>query len=83
MISIGIGEIQKNTSLLSKLTEAVSVVDKRKKEIVATIYPANQTNVVSSLAGKYKNRVEKCDNLSRAKTEAMMIVVKEKYGKPN
>jgi len=83
MLSIGIGEIQKNTSILSKLTQAVAVIDKRKKEIVATIYPVKQTNVVSKLAGKYKNRVEPMEDLEEVKQKAMMIAMEEKYGQSN
>jgi len=83
MLSIGIGEIQKNTSILSKLTEAVAIIDKRKKIIVATVYPVKQTNIVSKLAGKYKNRVTQIEDLEEVKQKAMMMAMEEKYGKFN
>ena len=83
MLSIGIGEIQKNTSILSKLTEAVAIIDKRKKMIVATVYPVKQTNIVSKLAGKYKNRVTSIKDLEEVKQKAMMMAMEEKYGKFN
>ena len=31
MQSIGIGEIQKNTSVFTNMTEAIQIIDKRKK----------------------------------------------------
>jgi len=31
MISIGTGEIQKNTLIFSKLTQVVAIIDKKKK----------------------------------------------------
>ena len=83
MISISVADIQKNISLLTKMTDIIEVVDKRRKIKVATIYPANHTNVVEKLAGKYKNRVKKIEDLEKAKNLAMTKAMEEKYGKFN
>jgi hypothetical protein len=83
MISISVADIQKNISLLTKMTDIIEVVDKRRKIKVATIYPANHTNIVEKLAGKYKNRVKKIEDLEEAKNLAMTKAMEEKYGKFN
>ena len=83
MISISVADIQKNISLLTKMTDIIEVVDKRRKIKVATIYPANHTNIVEKLAGKYKNRVKKIEDLEEAKNFAMTKAMEEKYGKFN
>ncbi len=80
MTQIGIGEIQKNTALLSTLSEAIEIIDKRKKQCVAIVYPVKGNSIVSKLAGKYKDRV-KTDNLEQAKEEAMRLAMSEKYGR--
>ena len=80
MYTISIGEIQKNISLLTKLTEAFTIVDKRKNKSVAVVYPIKKHSIIDSLAGKYQNRVEKVDDLEKAKEEAMLQAMGEKYG---
>ena len=80
MYSISIGDIQKNISLLTKLTEAFTIVDKRKNKSVAVVYPIKKHSIIETLAGKYKNRVERVDNLEIAKEEAMKEAMSEKYG---
>ncbi|WP_456453157.1 hypothetical protein [Hydrogenimonas sp.] len=81
MQRIGVGEIQKNIALLTQLTEAVEVVDKRRKESVAVIYPIRRPSVVQRLAGKYRKRIEHpVEDLKSAKEEAMARAMKEKYG---
>ena len=80
MYRISIGEIQKNISLLTKLTEAFIVVDKRKNQNVAIVYPIKKHSIIESMAGKYRNRVETVDNLEIAKEEAMKQMMSEKYG---
>ncbi len=81
MKSIGIGEIQKNTSVLTRLTRPIEVVDKRKRELVAIIYPVEKSTVVKRLAGKYKGRVLQAEtDFKTARTVAMMKAMKEKYG---
>ena len=59
VISIGMGEIQKNISIFTKLDDTMQIVDKRKNKILAYVYPAKSKNsVIKNLAGKYKNRVQ-------------------------
>ncbi len=83
MITISVAEIQKNISLFTKMTDIIEVIDKRRNVKVATIYPVNQTNIVEKLAGKYKNRVKKVEDLEEAKKLAMFKAMEEKYGKFN
>ena len=80
MYSISIGELQKNISLLTQLTEAFTIVDKRKNKSVATVYPIKKNSIVSLMAGKYRNRVQRVDNLEEAKEIAMSRALGEKYG---
>ncbi|MCR2062963.1 hypothetical protein [Campylobacter helveticus] len=82
MFKIGIGEIQKNTSIFSNLKEAIQIVDKRKQKVLAFAYPANQTqnSIVEKLAGKYKNHQKPQENLETIKEKAMFEAMKEKYG---
>ena len=80
MHSVSIGEIQKNITLITKLTEAIMVVDKRKNKDVAIVYPIKKHSIIASLAGKYKDKVEKVDNLEMAKEEAMKQAMAEKHG---
>jgi hypothetical protein len=79
MYSISIGEIQKNITLITKLTEAITIVDKRKNKDVAIVYPVKKHSIIASLAGKYKDKVEKVDDLEMAKEEAMKQAMGEKY----
>jgi len=84
MQTIGISEIQKNISLLTKLKEAITIVDKRKNREVAIIYPLSgirESSVVESLANKYSNKsTVQIEDLEKAKEEAMMMAMREKYG---
>ncbi len=81
MKSIGIADIQKNTSIFNNLTEALEIVDKRKKRVVAVVYPVRKNHLVPSLAGKYKDRVAKsAGDLERVKEMAMKKAMAEKYG---
>jgi len=79
MYSISIGDIQKNISLLTKLTEAFTIVDKRKNKSVAIVYPIKKHSIIESMAGKYRDRVTKVDDLEMAKEEAMKQMMSEKY----
>lgn len=83
MNSISIGELQKNISLLTQLTDVFTIVDKRKKQSVAIVYPIQKHSVISSMAGKYRDRVTKCDDLENAKEMAMMEAMGQKYGLSN
>lgn len=80
MTSMGVGQIQKNISVLTSLTEAIRIVDKRRNKTVAIVYPASSSPSILSLAGKYKNRVQAVDDLAIAKETAMMEAMGEKYG---
>ncbi len=80
MKTIGIGDIQKNTSIFNNLTEAFEIVDKRKKQTVAVVYPVKRTHIVNKLAGKYKNKGSRTTNLTAIKDAAMNIAMQEKYG---
>ncbi len=80
MKTIGIGDIQKNTSIFNNLTEAVEIVDKRKKQTVAVVYPVKRTHIVNKLAGKYKHKGSNTTDLKAIKEAAMNIALQEKYG---
>jgi len=83
MISMGIGEMQKNISILNSLKEVIKIVDKRRKKTVAIIYPATKAGPICELRGKYKTRIsEPIDDLEEAKAKAMMLAMEEKYGLP-
>ena len=81
MLSIGIGEIQKNSAVFSNLTEAMQIIDKRKKQVLAMVYPINNVSIIDNLAGKYKNRVEPTSStLEEIKEFAMQSAMDEKHG---
>ena len=81
MLSIGIGEIQKNSSIFSNLTEALQIVDKRKKQVLAFVYPLQTHSVVDNLAGKYRDKIQKTDiSFQEIKDSAMISAMEEKYG---
>lgn len=81
MLSIGIGELQKNTSIFKNLTEVFQIVDKRKKEIIATVYPRTKNSIVDKLSGKYHNRIAKSDlSFNEIKDIAMIEAMGDKYG---
>ncbi|GAW87699.1 conserved hypothetical protein [Bathymodiolus platifrons methanotrophic gill symbiont] len=82
MKSIGIGDIQKNTSIFNNLTEAIEIIDKRKKKVVAVVYPVKKERIVHKLAGKYKDRILKSSStdMKFIKEAAMTKAMEEKYG---
>jgi len=81
MLSIGIGEIQKNSSIFSNLTESIQIVDKRKKKILAMVYPMQNQSIIDSLAGKYKNKIISTDlSMDEIKKTAIITAMEEKYG---
>ena len=81
MTTVGIGEIQKNTSIFTTLVEPIKIVDKRKKEDLAIVHPIKKGSKISSLAGKYKDRIKKdSKNFSQIKEEAFLKAMREKYG---
>jgi tricorn protease-like protein len=84
MISVGIGEIQRNTSLFANLSEAIQIVDKRKKKVLAMVYPVKGESITKTLAGKYHDRIQTYTlNDKKVKEEAMFQAMKEKYGLPS
>lgn len=81
MLSIGIAEIQKNTSIFTNLTEVIQIVDKRKKQILAMVYPMKNQSVINNLAGKYKDRIKTTElSLEEIKEESMRLAMGDKYG---
>jgi len=81
MLSIGIGEIQKNSSVFSNLTEVMQIIDKRKKQVLAMVYPVQNVSVVDTLAGKYRDKVQTTTlSLQEIKELAMQSAMEEKYG---
>ena len=83
MKSLSIGDIQKNISLLTQLTDAFAIIDKRRNKRVAIVYPIKKNSIIDSMAGKYKDRIKKNESLEEAKEIAMMAVMEEKYGLPH
>jgi len=83
MLSMGIGEIQKNSSIFSNLKEAITIMDKRKKSPLAIVYPIKKRSNIVKMAGKYKNRV-KVSNLThrQIREKAFETAMKEKYDLP-
>lgn len=80
MLSIGIGEIQKNSSIFSNLTEVIQIIDKRKKQVLAMVYPIQNQSVIDSLSGKYKNKIKKTSlSMQEIKDSAMLSAMKDKY----
>ena len=85
MQTISIGELQKNVGILTRLTEALTIVDKRRNRKVAVVYPVEekvpQEDVVSQLAGSLAPYIDKpLDDLKKIKEEAMDRAMREKYG---
>ena len=84
MRTIGIGELQKNMGILTHLTEALTIVDKRKNKEIAVIYPVEQNtmSILDTLAGKYSKYAQskKSDkSFKEIRDEAMMQAMKDKY----
>lgn len=79
MITVGIGEIQKNISILSKVTDVLEIVDKRKNQKIAVVYPIKQRSVIETLAGKYRGKATPVDDVDAAKESAMMEAMRQKY----
>ncbi|HIP94046.1 MAG TPA: hypothetical protein EYH38_00635 [Leucothrix sp.] len=88
MERIGIGDIQKNTAILSNLTESLEIIDKRRKRTVAIVYPVTKTNICKRLAGKYKDQVSTAkassvlsiEQLNQVKEQVMLEAMEEKHG---
>jgi len=86
MRTIGIGELQKNMGILTHLTEALTIVDKRKNREIAVIYPVNNDrhNMIEEMSRKFRKKSEErgivIEDLKKAKEDAMMEAMSEKYG---
>lgn len=79
----GLAEIQKNIAILTNLTEPLHIIDKRRKLIVATVYPRLTTHHAARLAGKYRDRIPealRATSFEAAREAALLAVMKEKYG---
>ena len=86
MLDVGLAEIQKNISLLSRLRGPIKIVDKKRKVDIAMVYPlSHKSNYrVSQIAGKYKKYISKNKrNISKekAKETAWNEYLIEKYGR--
>jgi len=81
MLSIGIGELQKNISIFQNLTEVLEVVDKRTKQPLALVYPIHKHSQTTLLAGKYKDKANLTSmSIEQIKEEALTKAMEEKYG---
>ena len=86
MRTIGIGELQKNMGILTHLTEALTIVDKRKNKEIAVVYPVNNNkhNMIEEMSRKFQKKSKErgivIKDLDKAKEDAMMESMKEKYG---
>ena len=86
MQTIGIGELQKNMGILTHLTEALTIVDKRKNKEIAVVYPVNNNkhNMIEEMSRKFQKKSKErgivIEDLDKAKEDAMMEAMKEKYG---
>jgi hypothetical protein len=78
----GLAEIQKNIAILTTLTEPLQIVDKRRKQIIATVYPRLATHNAQRLSGKYRNRIPaalRAVSFEEAREVALLAAMKEKY----
>lgn len=82
----GLAEIQKNIALLTNLSEPLQIIDKRRKQIIATVYPRLTTHNARRLAGKYQARIPaelKQVSFEDARDAAMLAAMREKYDTPH
>jgi len=83
---IGVSELQKKISIFKNLSETVYIVDKKSKEILATVLPKKQIDkesLTKSLGGIFQNyKSEKTfKSFEAMKEEAYEEEMREKYGK--
>ena len=88
MQTIGIGELQRNMGILTRLTEPMTIVDKRKNREIAVVYPIEerQPDIVAKMAGvfhEYAKNVDPDKSFREIREEAMAAAMKEKYGFTN
>ena len=83
---IGVSELQKKISIFRNLTETVHIIDKKSKQILATVLPKNQIekeNLTQSLGGifqSYKPK-ESYTDMEEMIADAYDKEMMEKYGK--
>ncbi len=83
---IGVSELQKKISIFKNLTENVHIIDKKSKQLLATVFPQKQIqkeNLTESLAGSlssYKPDKE-YENMEEMIAEAYDREMMGKYGK--
>jgi len=82
MRTLSIGELQRNSSIVTNLKEAIKIVDKRKKRDVAIVYPIKdrKSGIVDKMAGKYKTIFSKKADYNKERDEALTKAFGEKYG---
>ncbi|MEA2111032.1 MAG: hypothetical protein U9P71_03180 [Campylobacterota bacterium] len=82
---IGVSELQKKISIFKNLSETVYIVDKKSKEILATVLPKaeiEKENIADSLGGIFQNYKpnKSYDSFEAMKKEAFDDEMREKYG---
>ena len=83
---IGVSELQKKISIFKNLSETVYIVDKKSKEILATVLPKKQIgkeSLTESLGGIFQSyKPEKTySSFEEMKKEAYEEEMREKYGR--
>jgi hypothetical protein len=83
---IGVSELQKKISLFKNLTETVYIVDKKSKDILATVLPKGKIpneSLEESLGGIFKNVIssKNFDSYEEMKKFAYDEEMMAKYGK--
>jgi len=87
MQTIGIGELQRNMGILTRLTEPLTIVDKRKNKTVAIVTPpvgSHEDNIIERMSRQLQEKSRRrgivIEDLEKAKEEAMAMAMREKYG---
>ena len=83
---IGVSELQKKISIFKNLTETVHIIDKKSKQILATVLPRKQIekeNLTESLGGVLASYTsdKRYDNMENMIADAYDQEMMEKYGK--
>lgn len=82
---IGVSELQKNISIFKNLTESIHVIDKKTKEILATILPNKQLDkptLTEMLGGSLASKpIGDCANINDMAADAYEKEMRAKYGK--
>jgi len=87
MQTIGIGELQRNMGILTRLTEPITIMDKRKNRAVAIVTPpvgSHEDNIIERMSRQLQEKSRRrgivIEDLEKAKEEAMEMAMREKYG---